>query len=110
MRDDDRTKDEWGRLFDLLDTALELEPAARESWLRGLKDVPDSTKERLRELMAQRSRFQQEGFLETPPMQPQPSAFASRAPSEAPPMPEPAAFETRAERPAMPPPAALAPR
>jgi hypothetical protein len=96
MRDDDRTKDEWNRLFDLLDTALELEPAARESWLRGLKDVPDSLKERLRDLLAQRSRVQQEGFLETPAAQPPPAAFASRPPAVNPGTPLPSALATRA--------------
>jgi hypothetical protein len=66
MRDEDQTKADWGRLFELLDTALDLAPPEREAWIKGLHDVPDSLKNRLRHLLAERSRFQKNGFLENP--------------------------------------------
>src|SRR5689334_10015023 len=66
MRDEDQTKADWGRLFELLDTALDLDPEEREPWIRGLHDVPESLKDRLRKLLAERSRFRKSGFLENP--------------------------------------------
>ena len=54
MRDEEVTKDDWGKLFELLDTGLELKPPDREPWLRGL-DVSEGVKERLRQLLAERA-------------------------------------------------------
>ncbi len=70
MRDEEQTKGDWGKLFQLLDTALELEPARREEWLQGLADVPEPLKVRLRQLLSERSRFQKAGFLEKPAVPP----------------------------------------
>lgn len=85
MRDEEVTKDDWGKLFELLDTALELSPDAREPWLVQL-DVSQALKDRLRQLLTERSRFAQDGFLETPAARPPASAAATRMdrPSRAP--------------------------
>ena len=80
MRDEEVTKDDWGKLFGLLDTGLELKPADREPWLRGL-NVAEALKERLRQLLAERSRFQENGFLETPAARPPPPDNLTRKPA-----------------------------
>lgn len=65
MRDEEETKDDWGKLFELLDVALDLAPAEREPWLRQLA-IAEPVKARLRQLLAERNRMQEKRFLETP--------------------------------------------
>jgi serine/threonine protein kinase len=82
MSDDHDTRDDWGKLFELLDTALELPPAERESWLQQLAEPP-ALKDRLRQLLSDRSRFHPE-FMARPAMaelQQKPVSAASSAPA-----------------------------
>jgi serine/threonine protein kinase len=58
-------RDDWRRLLELLDTALDLQGAEREAWINGL-DEPSELKEQLRALLTHRSKTSGPPFFSPP--------------------------------------------
>ena len=56
----------WRVVSDLLDRALEVEPAARERWLAGLAGADAALVPLLRDMLARSERIERERFLEMP--------------------------------------------
>jgi len=54
---------DWRTVFALLDTALDLPPAARDSWLEGLADQPAQVTNALREVLARQNRQETGDFM-----------------------------------------------
>ena len=54
---------DWRKVFELLDTALELSATERAAWLAALEDVPVSLKDALQELLALKERQETQDFL-----------------------------------------------
>ena len=77
------SKDDWRTVFALLDTALELEPAAHADWLESLGAEHDKLLPMLRTLLHDQPAMAASGFMQPPP------GIASSAPRPASP-PEPA--------------------
>ena len=61
------SNEDWRRLFALLDTALELPPLARESWLAELAADPAQLSGTLRELLSLKERHESGDFLQQLP-------------------------------------------
>jgi eukaryotic-like serine/threonine-protein kinase len=59
-------RDQWLELSDLLDTALDLDPEQRDTWLRELSGERATHREPLRTLLAQIALLETHDFLKTP--------------------------------------------
>ncbi|HKT74104.1 MAG TPA: protein kinase [Steroidobacteraceae bacterium] len=86
-------QDDWKRLFELLDTFVDISPDRREAWLDKLQGEDRKLRDPLRKLIAQGPQMAAEGFLvkpaakvvvtdETaPPLEPPPARPAAREPA-----------------------------
>jgi len=61
------TPDQWPVFSSLLDDALALPPAERESWLESLSGPRAALKDKLRAFLAREARIEMSDFLETLP-------------------------------------------
>ena len=61
------SRQQWGQVFELLDTALELDPASRPAWLDSLQAEHAQLSPLLRDLLQAHARVGTDDFLRTPP-------------------------------------------
>src|SRR5262245_32032147 len=67
-------REHWARLSPLLDRALELEGAERQSWLDELRREDEATAREVEALLAEHDALDREGFLDEPAEPPPPTA------------------------------------